>query len=108
MVRLTIYRDPKGNWRGFQSKGHAGGGSDTVYDLVCAAISMHLQTIEYSLEKRIRIDQKDKRDGYLEICFQPGGETEAIEEVFLNGVEILEKSYGQMFQVRNKEVESHV
>lgn len=108
MVTLTIYRDRTGNWTGFKSEGHASRESDTIYDLVCAAISMHLQTIEYSLEKRIRITKKVKRDGYLELIFHSSPKTEGIEEIFLNGVEILVGTYGKSFKVHNKEVESHV
>lgn len=110
MVRIDVFRDRHGNWTGFRSKGHADASGDGEYDLVCAAISMHLQTIEYSLEKKIRLINKQKSDGWLEIRFdgEEGAKVKGIEEVFLNGLEILEQNYRKSVKVHNKEVESHV
>lgn len=110
MVNITVFRDKHENWAGFSSRGHAGGAGNSQYDLVCAAISMHLQTIEYSLEKKIKLLKKEKNDGYLELLFdtKDSAKVGGIEEVFLNGLEILEGNFRKQVKVHNKEVESHV
>lgn len=110
MVSVTVYRDKLGNWTGFKTEGHALHGGNSKYDLVCAAISMHLQTIEYSLTKFIKNINVEKKDGYLELIFK-GNDDErlrGIEDVFLNGIEILHDNYKKSIKVHNKEVEYHV
>ena len=110
MVNITVFRDRHEKWAGFSSKGHAGGAGNSQYDLVCAAISMHLQTIEYSLEKKIKLLKKEKKDGFLELLFdtKDSAKVEGIEEVFFNGLEILEGNFRKQVKVHNKEVETHV
>lgn len=110
MIRISIFRDKNNNWLGFEATGHASQGFDGEFDLICAAISMHLQTIEYSLEKKINIVYKEKRSGYLKIMFYKQEEDliSGIEEVFYNGVEILASNYKDKIKVHNKEVEFHV
>lgn len=106
MVIISIFWDKYKNWRGFEAEGHASQYSDSEYDLICSAISMHLQTIEYSLEKKINNIIKIKRDGYLKIVFhkQDKNLISDIEEVFANGVEILSKNYSNIVKICNKEM----
>ena len=110
MVKISIYRDKNNNWLGFEATGHARQNFDGEYDLICSAISMHLQTIEYSLDKKIKNITKTKKDGYLKIIFpeQDKNLISGIEEVFENGVEILAENYKNIIKVHNKEVEYHV
>ncbi len=110
MINVTVYRDILGNWSGFESEGHAIQSGNSKYDLVCAAISMHLQTIEYSLIKLITNINVEKKDGYLELIFQSNEDERlrGIEYIFLNGIEILHENYKNSIKVHNKEVEFHV
>lgn len=110
MVIISIYRDKDKNWLGFEAKGHATLNNDSEYDLICSAISMHLQTIEYSLDKKKVNISKTKKDGYLKILFPKQQEKliAGIQEVFENGIEILAKSYKNSIKIHNKEVEVHV
>lgn len=110
MVRISIFWDKDKNWRGFETQGHASQNFNSEYDLICSAISMHLQTIEYSLEKKIKNITKIKRDGYLKIVFpkQDQDLISGIEEVFENGLEILAENYRNIIKIHNKEVEFHV
>ena len=110
MVKVTVYRDKSGTWTGFKSEGHALHGADSQFDLVCAAISMHLQTIEYSLTRFIKEIKVEKKDGYLELIFRSNEDERlrGIEYIFLNGIEILHQSYKNSIRVHNKEVEFHV
>ena len=110
MIKVTVYRDKLGNWIGFKSEGHAMNNGDSKYDLVCAAMSMHLQTMEYSLAKFINKINIKKKDGYLEVIFQSNEDERlrGIEYIFLNGIEILHENYKNSIKVHNKEVEFHV
>ena len=110
MIKVTVYRDKLGKWTGFKSEGHAMHGGNSKYDLVCAAISMHLQTIEYSLSKIITNINVEKNDGYLELIFKSNEDVRlrGIEYIFLNGIEILHDNYKNSIKVHNKEVEFHV
>ncbi|MDD2370604.1 MAG: ribosomal-processing cysteine protease Prp [Firmicutes bacterium] len=110
MIKVTVYRDELGNWTGFKSEGHAMQSGNSKYDLVCSAISMHLQTIEYSLTKIITNINVEKKDGYLELIFQINEDERlrGIEYIFLNGIEILHENYRNSIKVHNKEVEFHV
>ncbi|KAF0091533.1 MAG: hypothetical protein FD141_1322 [Fusobacteria bacterium] len=110
MIKVTVYRDKLGNWTGFKSEGHAMHNGNSKYDLVCAAMSMHLQTIEYSLSKFIKNINVEKNDGYLELIFKSNEDVRlgGIEYIFLNGIEILHDNYKNSIKVHNKEVEFHV
>jgi uncharacterized protein YsxB (DUF464 family) len=110
MMKVTVYRDKLGCWTGFKSEGHAMQAGNSKYDLVCAAISMHLQTIEYSLSKLITDIKIEKNDGYLELIFKSNEDVRlgGIEYIFLNGIEILHDNYKNSIKVHNKEVEFHV
>ena len=69
MNTIVIYRDKQGRWRGFESQGHIGEFDVTKgeYSLVCCALSMHLQTIAYSLEQHVDLVKIKREDeaGYL-------------------------------------------
>ena len=110
MINITIYRDKLGNWTGFKSDGHAMGNGNSKYDLVCSAISMHLQTVEYSLIKLIEEIKIKKNNGFLELIFKSNEDERlrGIEYIFLNGIEILHENYKKSIKVHNKEVEFHV
>lgn len=83
-------------------------GGNSQYDLVCAAISMHLQTVEYTLGEKTNLLRRTKKDGYLELVFPPMENLRELEAFFSNGLKILVGSYGKSLKVYDKEVESHV
>ena len=113
MNNIVIYKDKQGNWCGFESCGHIGEHDVKTgqYSLVCCALSMHLQTIVYSLEKHLNL-VKIKRDDkacYLKVIFK--GDSIlllGIEVVFLNGLTLLKKDYKKYIKIHEEEVEYHV
>ena len=113
MNSIVIYKDKQGNWCGFESCGHIGEYDKEAgqYSLVCCALSMHLQTIAYSLEKHMDLVKliRDDEAGYLKVIFK--GESPlllGIETVFLNGLTLLKKDYKKYIKVHEEEVEYHV
>lgn len=112
MNNITIYRDNQGNWNGFESHGHIGEYDIKTgqYSLVCCALSMHLQTIAYSLEKHMDLVNLKRNDdtGYLKVVFK--GDSPlllGIKAVFLNGLALLRDDYEKYFKVHEEEVEYH-
>lgn len=65
MTKVIFYKNKKGDFFGFEAKGHAGGGEEG-FDIYCAAISAITQTACIGLEDvcKCKLDLK-MRDGYL-------------------------------------------
>ena len=104
MVRIEGYTDTAGRIHGFAAKGHSGF-APHGQDIVCAAVSVLLQTAVLGLEKAAGVlPQTEIADGRLvcrltsEQAAQP--KAEAVLEAMLVGLEAVAAEYGDYVSVR--------
>lgn len=108
MVRVVIERSSDGKITGYSGYGHALYASRGE-DIVCAAISMLLQTTLLGLIEVVRAEVKySQEEGSLSCRLAPGQEqdekAQVLMETMLLGLRNIEDSYGDHFVIQEKEV----
>ncbi|NLY30579.1 MAG: ribosomal-processing cysteine protease Prp [Firmicutes bacterium] len=106
MVRIEVYTDTAGRIHGFAAKGHSGF-APHGQDIVCAAVSVLLQTAVLGLKEVADIiPQAEVADGYLECYLAPDQaeqpKVEAVLQTMLVGLKAIEEEYGDYVSVRVK------
>jgi len=98
MIRITIYKNHAGQFKGFCCTGHAGY-ADAGEDIVCAGVSaLVINTINaidaFSGEEFD--SETDRRSGLIDIRFrQPAGhDAELLLRAMVLGLEDIQKNYG--------------
>ncbi len=83
MTKVVFYKNKKGDFLGFEAKGHAGGG-EAGFDIYCAAISAITQTACIGLQDVCNVNAKITiRDGYLKaVVSDKEAEKESCQVVF--------------------------
>lgn len=107
MVNIKIYRDTAGEIYRFAAKGHSGFAPHGE-DIVCAAVSVLLQTTILGLEALAKVELSVKMaDGNLECQVLAGkGDgivTSTILETMLLGLQAIETDYGDFIKVNEIE-----
>jgi uncharacterized protein YsxB (DUF464 family) len=104
VVRVEVYTDTAGKIHGFAAKGHSGF-APHGQDIVCAAVSVLLQTAILGLEEVAGIVPQTKiADGQLEcyLTLEQAGRPEVgvIMRTMLVGLKAIEAEYGDYVSVR--------
>jgi len=104
VVRVEVYTDAAGKICGFAAEGHSGF-APHGQDIVCAAVSVLLQTAVLGLEEVARIvPQTNIADGYLECHIAPEQahqpKAEAVLQTMLVGLKAVETEYSDYVKVR--------
>ena len=104
MVRIEVYTDTAGRIHGFAAKGHSGF-APHGQDIVCAAVSVLLQTAVLGLEEAADIvPQTEIADGHLECYLAPDQagqpKVEAILQTMLVGLKAIEEAYSDYVSVQ--------
>ena len=99
------------NWLGFESKGHIEklnyNTNKDKYNLICCALSMHLQTVTYALKYNFKNIEIIKKKGYLRININENKNIfllNGMKEVFLAGLILLKSNYKNYIKVFDKEI----
>lgn len=103
MVKIEVYTGATGKIYGFSAEGHSGF-APCGEDIVCAAVSVLLQTVVLGLEKAAHVTPEViVGDGRLDCHLskeQVGSvEVEAILQTMLLGLEAIEAEYGDYVSV---------
>lgn len=111
MVRVTILKDQKNRYRGFETNGHAGY-ADKGEDIVCAAVSVLTINTVNSLEQFTKdtfVLNSDETNGTISIRFErePGEAAALLLSSYEIGIQGIAENYGtQYLSLETKEVET--
>lgn len=99
MIKITIYKNPVGDYMGFQSKGHAGY-ADHGQDIVCAAVSVLVINLVNSLDSLTKDTfglTQNEDSGLIKVVFNNTLSKEAnlLVESFLLGIRGIVTDYGR-------------
>ncbi|NMB24766.1 MAG: ribosomal-processing cysteine protease Prp [Firmicutes bacterium] len=103
MVNIRIYRDTAGEIHRFAAKGHTGFAPHGE-DIVCAAVSVLLQTAILGLEELAKAELSvEMSDGSLECRILAGKGNGIVTSTILNtmllGLQAIETDYGDFIEV---------
>lgn len=101
MVRVTIYKDRDGTFRGFRSIGHAGY-AKAGEDIVCAGVSALVLNAVNSIEAFAGDDfelESDEASGLVSLRFSkaPSREAELLMKSLVLGLEGILDAYGDAY-----------
>ena len=109
MTKITIFRDKNQNYVGFDCKGHAEF-DDMGRDVVCAGISILVQTTMLSLEEFTDEGfsgdmNEDTGDIHFRFSDVPGHDAALLMDSMILGLQGIQSSYGKKFlRLQFKEV----
>lgn len=111
MIRVAVYRDGEGQFRGFVVKGHSRWGPKG-FDIVCAGVAALTQAAALGLMRLSGARVKtEARDGFLEcrlvepVQGAPRERVDAIVGTMVLGLREIAAQYPDHVQVRQLEVE---
>ena len=108
MINVTIFKDSKSQYKGFEVSGHAGY-SESGTDIVCAAVSILTVNAANSIESFTDdiFDVNCNDDGYLKLllCDNVSNESRLLIDSMILGLNSVIESYGGKYlKISYKEV----
>lgn len=109
MINVTIFKNSKLEYVGFELLGHAGY-ADSGMDIVCSAVSALTITVVNSIEELCEDDysfDENQEEGFIRLIANSNElshDMELILKVFVLGLSDIEKSYGDYICLTFKEV----
>ena len=108
MIRIAIYKNSQGIYRGFKSLGHAGYGAYGS-DIVCSAVSVlvlnTINSIETFTKDSMKVKQRED-DGMIEVRFggQISDSTRLLMDAMVLGLKTIQNEYKKYILLKIKEV----
>ncbi len=108
MIQVVFYQNSDGQYRGFQTKGHAGY-AEHGYDIICAAVSAlvtnTVNSIELLTSNHVRL-RTEEESGFMSVNLQEetAPETELLLRSLRCGLESIEAEHKAYIHVGCKEV----
>lgn len=110
MIRINVFRNKKGDIRGFRLKGHADY-AEAGSDIVCSAVSVltinTINCIELFTKAEFDCKTNEEKGGYLSFVLaekdEENGDAQLLLKTMLNGLSDIEKEYG-LYISMNEEV----
>ena len=109
MTTVKFYQDRNSTFCGFEISGHAGYARRGQGDIVCAAISMLVNTTINSIEKFAQLPysyEEDEKSGYMKFMLKgmPNSEAELLLKSMELGLSALAEQYKKNLTLRFEEV----
>ncbi|MBK0348955.1 ribosomal-processing cysteine protease Prp [Aerococcaceae bacterium zg-ZJ1578] len=111
MIKVTFFRDKAEQLYAYELTGHAGY-ADNGYDIVCAAVSTQVISVENSLHKLIDVPVEtvvnDVEGGYLKVTVQvikdqhKQEQTQLLLEHLAFALEVIADSYSEFVKIQYK------
>ena len=97
MIRVAVFKDSHGIYKGFKSLGHAGYG-EYSQDIVCSAVSALVLNTVNSIEAFTKDSMKVKADeekGLIQVYFPSpvGQKTKLLMDALVLGLKMIQKEY---------------
>ncbi|XJS09895.1 ribosomal-processing cysteine protease Prp [Aerococcaceae bacterium WGS1372] len=115
MINITFYHDTNKKVRQVLMTGHAGY-ADSGYDIVCAAVSSQVISVENSLVQLLNIDVvtvvNETEGGYLKLTLPPhlshsvSQDAQLLLKHLSFAFEVLAESYPEFIRIYNKSFKS--
>ena len=107
-MKAAVYRDSKGDIRGFQISGHSDYNPDGE-DILCAAVSVLTTNCINSIEKftqdKTDILAVNEEEGFVHFRLKTvSDESRLLLNSLVLGLQSLEESYGKFIQIQFEEV----
>ncbi|MBD3948341.1 ribosomal-processing cysteine protease Prp [Tuanshanicoccus lijuaniae] len=111
MIKVTFFRNQAEQLYAYELTGHAGY-ADNGYDIVCAAVSAQVISVENSLHKLINVPVEtivnDVEGGYLKVTVhtiedqQKQDQTQLLLEHLVFALEVIAESYSEFIKIQYK------